>query len=246
MKPPPPSQAQIEEHVTSFIKNFKAPGPIFSPVPICEMSMDNYINLFSNVDGKCGAKISYKDGVLYLLDNLSFLHAKVLGLITGAIFVENPYLRNYFDCGGSYTIQSGSITFEPDLLLSIDPEHFCGPFLDNGVVPPSLIVEVAISQDYFSAVSKCRTYYGKFDVPIFIVLSSRNLFKKRTLTIMYSELGEIKQEQEIPINGDFTLHIPMTLLTNNMLLESRKTLLNQSDKLTIHLESKFLSRLIPK
>lgn len=246
MKPPPLSQAQIEEEISTFIKNFKAPGPTFSPVPICSIAMDVYENLFTDNDGKVpGAKVYYENGVLYLLDDLSYLHGKILNLVTDSILINNIYSEAYFT-RMSYTIKADAIVFEPDLALSIEPEHFSGVLLQNDVIPPSLIVEVAVSQRYSAAIAKCKVYYRAFKIPVSIIISSRNLFKHRKLTIMYSELGKVTRELEVPIDEDFTLHIPMALLTENMLPESRRVLLlNQSDKLTLYLKSQRLVSLIP-
>lgn len=246
MKPPPPSQAQIEKKITAFIKNFKAPGPIFSPIPICEMSIDNYTNLFPDNDGKvCGAKVYYEDGILYLLDSLSYLHSLLIDIVLLSLIKNNPHTEGYFT-RMPYTVQSESIAFEPDLALSIKPEHFCGSLLLNDVIPPSLIVEVAVSQRYAAAISKCNKYYKVFKIPVSVIISTRNLFKHKQLTIMYSELGKITRELEVPIDEDFSLHVPMALLTKEMLPESRRALLENSDKLLIHLKLQSLKTFISK
>lgn len=90
-------QAQLENKITSFIRNFKAPGPVFDPIPICQMTMDNYMALFPNNDGRCGAKVYFEDGTLYLLDTLSYLHGTILGFVTDSLILNNSHLVEYFN-----------------------------------------------------------------------------------------------------------------------------------------------------
>lgn len=130
-------QTQIEQKISSFIRNFKPPGPVFEPIPICQLSIDNYMALFPDNEGKYGAKLYYENGTLYLLDTLSYLHGQLLSFITYSLILNNLFLEEYFNCS-SYSknefiyflaLCSGDTALEPDLALSIRPEKYSGPLL---------------------------------------------------------------------------------------------------------------------
>lgn len=90
---------KIENKILSFIRSFKAPGPTYAPILIGRISLDEYENLFTENDGRCGAKLYYENGSLYLVDTLSYLHAAILGLVMNSLAIANPYLPDYFRCG---------------------------------------------------------------------------------------------------------------------------------------------------
>lgn len=93
------NQEIAEEKILSFIKNFKATKPTYAPVFICNITQDMYMNLFNENDGKCGAKLYFKNNSLYLLDSLSFLHGQILGFVSNSIHEKNLYLKYYFNYG---------------------------------------------------------------------------------------------------------------------------------------------------
>lgn len=87
---------KLKEDVLLIVRNFQVPGPIFAPIPICKISMSDYTKLFIDSDKRCGAKLYYANGILYLIDTLSYLHGMILGLIWDSLLIDNLYLRQYF------------------------------------------------------------------------------------------------------------------------------------------------------
>lgn len=109
-----PKLKKLEE-VLSFIRDFTVPSPIFSPIPLCKLSMSDYVTLFGESDGRCGAKLYFKSGILYLVDTLSYLHGKLLSILLKSLVSNNLSLNNYFDYS-SYSKEKLYLTFSHMLL----------------------------------------------------------------------------------------------------------------------------------